>query len=262
MEEYPPLPGQVYNMDPNMEMPLTINSNKRLKLNKRINPETDPLLQNTNENIQEINKEKQEFFDNCENGKLDLVKRSLGINPNLIYAKGKNNRTCVLYSARGGKLEVFEYLIKKGADMNAIDIKGNNALHFAASIGRLNIVKFLVDKGFDVNKQNINNLTPLHWAVIGISIDVVSFLINKGANLNLKDADGRTPYNLALSYKRIPQLFKRIDTSKKESLLNDLTIIEKMLKEAMDKSPPEGGSRKSRSRRQRKRKSRTRKARR
>jgi ankyrin repeat protein len=254
MEGYPLLPGEV----PNNVNPQTTINIRPLNLKERPKRRPyDPLLQNTNENIQEINKEKQEFFDNCENGKLGLVKRSLGINPNLIYAKDEQNRTCLHYAVRGGKLDLVKYLIQKGADVNAININHKNSLHFAARYGTLEVFKYLVNKGLNINSQDINNVTPLHDAVFGIKIDVVSFLIENGANLNLKDVDGLTPYKLALylkTLKTIPGLFKS-----NESLLNDLTI---MLKEAMDKSPAQGGYRKSRSRRQRKRKSRTRKARR
>jgi ankyrin repeat protein len=247
------LPGQVINSHNKKVNNVTLNIKNKPP---RTNPITDPLLQNTQGNIQAFKQQIREFLYDCQYGELDEVKTLFGINHELINAKDTSNRTCVLYAARGGKLEVFKYLIEKGADINAIDIGGDNALHYATRFpdGNLDLVKLLVDdKGFDVNKQGNYNETALHCAVLGLNIDIISFLINKGANLYLKDINGETPYQLARSFKSIYPY---------KSVKDILGGIEKMLKEAMDKSPAQGGSRKSCSRRHRKRKSRTRKTRR
>ena len=263
MEGYPllPLPGQVYN-SPNNSPTNNVKPNIKKEQPPRTKRHDDPLLGNDTN----INEERKNFFVKCREGNLEEVKKYIYLYPDFIDDRDDEDSTCLLWAGWRDNSAVVEYLIRKGADINAINKKHNSLLHVAARIGNLELVRFLVDdKGFDINKQNINDATPLHFAVFWAKKDIVDFLINKGANLYLKDKEGYIPYHFT-SYKRnlIPGevLFKGVDSSKKESLINDLKSIEKMLKDAMDKSPPQGGSRKSQSRRQRKRKSRTRKVRR
>jgi len=53
-------------------------------------------------------------------------------------------------AAAKGDLEVINFLLVNGADINAVDAKGRTALHFAASSGRVRIVKYLINKGADI----------------------------------------------------------------------------------------------------------------
>jgi len=261
MEGYPLLPGQVYNSPTN-----NVKSYVNIKPRPRTNRHDGPLLNSDNENSKVINEEREKFFVKCREGNLKEIQKYIGLYPDFIYDRDANGQTCLLFGAMSGNSAVVEYLIRKGADINAINKDNSSLLHAAAFGGNLELARFLVDdKGFDINKQNINDVTPLHFAVFWAKKDIVEFLINKGANLYLKDKKGHIPYDFT-SYIRnqtpVEVWLKGVDSSKKESLINDLKSIDKMLKDAMDKSPPQGGSRKSRSRRPRKRKSRTRKTRR
>ena len=262
------LPGQVYNSPKNVNPYVNkiVKPNVNIRLRPRTNPHDDPLLKSDNENSNVINEERKKFFVKCREGNLEEVKKYIGLYPDFIDDIDDNDRPCILMGVLSGNSALFEYLIRKGADIKTITKDHNNLLHAAAAFGgNLEIFRFLVDdKGLDINKQNLNSSTPLHYAVVWVKKDIVEFLINKGANLYLKDKAGYIPYDYTYKGRRAPGegLFKGMDSSKKESLINDLKSIEKMLKDAMDKSPPQGGSRKFRSRRQRKRKSRTRKTRR
>ena len=245
-EQYPLLPGQVYN-SPNNNVKPYVN----IKPRPRPNRPNDPLLKSDNKNENNvINEERKKFFVKCREGNLKEIQKYIGLYPDFIYDRDDedDDHTCLLLAGSAGNSAVVEYLIRKGADINAINKEHSNLLHVTAFAGNLELVRFLVDdKGFDINKQNITDATPLHYAVFWAKKDIVEFLINKGANLYLKDKLGDTPYQLS--------------NSKRNKSSYDV-VIEEMLKVAMDKSPPQGGSRKSQSRRQRKRKSRTRKVRR
>jgi uncharacterized protein len=61
-------------------------------------------------------------------------------------------------------LEVVEILLKLGADVNAVDKSGENAMHGAAYRNHPKVVEFLADKGAKIdvwNRPNKSGLTPL-----------------------------------------------------------------------------------------------------
>ena len=64
-------------------------------------------------------------------------------------------------------IEMVRLLLELGADVNAVDDRGETALHGAAYQSRAKLVQFLVDHGADVHIQNRENewtWTPLHIA--------------------------------------------------------------------------------------------------
>jgi ankyrin repeat protein len=117
----------------------------------------------------------------------------------------------------------FEFL--KLLVMNGSDPKHAGYLHSAVRTKRLEIVQFFLDQGADVNQLDFNGWTPLFWAVFtppppsvsfamrvlrpriktGIKfiitpppnpahlIQIVKQLIDHGADVNHKDNSGRTP---------------------------------------------------------------------
>jgi len=70
-------------------------------------------------------------------------------------------------------------------------------LHFAAEAGKTDIAAFLISKGDEVNAKNLRGVTPLHYAVIMGHKEVVELLIARGADLNAKDNEGKTPLSWA-----------------------------------------------------------------
>ena len=62
----------------------------------------------------------------------------------------------------------------------------------------LEAVKLAYDLGADINAVNEKGQTALHAAVYMGWTDVVKFLAEKGANLNVKDKYGETPVSIAL----------------------------------------------------------------
>jgi ankyrin repeat protein len=71
-------------------------------------------------------------------------------------------------ACRNGHTEVAEVLLARGADVNAKDILGGTALHWAAINGHKETVAFLVANGADLSIRDAKfDSTPEGWAAEG-----------------------------------------------------------------------------------------------
>ena len=66
------------------------------------------------------------------------------------------------------------------------------------SIHHKDMLQFLISKGADVNAQAARGATPLFWAVLRDQKDDAEFLLAHGANVNAADAYGNTILDIAL----------------------------------------------------------------
>ncbi|XP_020596139.1 ankyrin repeat-containing protein P16F5.05c-like, partial [Phalaenopsis equestris] len=73
------------------------------------------------------------------------------------------------------------------------------ALHMAAANGHVDIVEYLIRNGVDVNTSNTEKNTPLHWACLNGKKEVVRALILAGANVSLLNSYERTPMDEAVA---------------------------------------------------------------
>jgi ankyrin repeat protein len=62
----------------------------------------------------------------------------------------------------------------------------------------LEAIKICIEQGVDVNAVNDKGETALHGAATSGRDQVVAFLVEKGAKLDIKDKDGRTPLDVAM----------------------------------------------------------------
>lgn len=65
------------------------------------------------------------------------------------------------------------------------------ALHLASYAGHIACCLFLIRRGADVDALDINDQTPLFRAVMAGRADVVLALIQEGGNPNFRDVNGR-----------------------------------------------------------------------
>lgn len=77
--------------------------------------------------------------------------------------------------------DVFEFLVRQGADVNAPDDSGDTPLVLAARLGHRLLVKRLIDSGADVNLPSTGGLTPLGTAEEIGNRDIIRLLKNNGA---------------------------------------------------------------------------------
>ena len=113
--------------------------------------------------------------------------------------RDQEGRAVVHIFSQKGDADAVLRLFKAGADVEAIDDKGNTALHKAAPLDRTQMIELLVvELGLDVNATNNKGETPLHLASLNSGVESVKKLIDLGANLNAKDLEGNFPLHKAV----------------------------------------------------------------
>jgi ankyrin repeat protein len=94
--------------------------------------------------------------------------------------------------------EIAEYLIKNGADVNAVDVNHVTPLHIAVEENNIMIAEILLKSGANINARGFRDkFTPLHLAIFNKNIRMAKFLFDNGADITIKDGSGETAVKLA-----------------------------------------------------------------
>ena len=117
----------------------------------------------------------------------------------LIYLDQTNDVSrCFPYSGCFNIPLLCEFLLYKGADLNACDNWDYTALHIATIHNNKEVVEFLISRGADINAiSSANGYSALHLSIGNNDIEFAEFLISHGADLNVKEKNGQTPLNFA-----------------------------------------------------------------
>ncbi|XRB09682.1 potassium channel skor [Pycnococcus provasolii] len=149
-----------------------------------------------------------------------------GVNPD---AADYDDRCALHLASSNGNLQVVEYLLRRGANVNARDRwtgsplldaithgheicakllyanggkmnmdEAANRLCSAASEGDLEVLRLLVENGVPVDEGDYDQRCALHLAAAEGQLLAVNFLISNGAQVNVKDRWGGTPLEDAL----------------------------------------------------------------
>lgn len=118
------------------------------------------------------------------NGHLAVIKYLIekGAHPKDINEDGW---TSLHAAAQNGHLHVVKYFIDEfeEIDVDIIDNARATPLHTAAFHGKLNVVEFLLRRGANIKAVNILGATPLFTAAINNNRDVYDFLLNEDATV-------------------------------------------------------------------------------
>ena len=82
----------------------------------------------------------------------------------------------LLYAAYNGHTAIVEYLLKRGADINAKTENGLTALFFAARFGHIEIIKVLLKNEADPTVVSENMETAVDWALKSENTDIADLL--------------------------------------------------------------------------------------
>ena len=87
----------------------------------------------------------------------------------------------LLWAIKNGEMENIQKAIESVVDINADISGGRSGLHFASDYGQLEVCEFLVSKGANVDLVDKHGITPLLAAIWEGHSDVCKFLISQGA---------------------------------------------------------------------------------
>ena len=93
-------------------------------------------------------------------------------------------------------LELMDWLIAQGADINVKDEYNRTPLHYHAQVNDIERVTLLLEKGADIEAIAEYDETPLHAA--GYFPEVTALLIAKGANIKAKNNMNHNPMEAML----------------------------------------------------------------
>jgi len=125
----------------------------------------------------------------------DVIKYLIDQEGNSVSKKTHHSRSYLHWAASSGNVEIVEYLIKKGADVNYADSYGTPIAAYAASTGNQNTAVFdaLFKAGVDPKQKYEDGATLIMLAAPhNTDLAVVDYLVSKGLSLQDKDAYGRT----------------------------------------------------------------------
>ncbi len=106
--------------------------------------------------------------------------------------------TPLQYAAELGNLHIASELMAAGARVDTVGNGGRTALHFAVLGRHLDLIQFLIEKGADLNARDREGTSPLDDAVWRGSLDAAAILLAHGARLNEAEVKtGATPINEA-----------------------------------------------------------------
>jgi len=135
------------------------------------------------------------------NGNIELVRELT--NPTTVNSPDEvYGATPLHHATAGGSLEVAQFLLQHGANVNAqytMAAIGTTPLILAADEGHAAVVELLLKAGAHIEAKDDNGDTPLIMAATSGHRDIVELLLKAGANIEAKDADSTTLLILAIS---------------------------------------------------------------
>ncbi|XP_075606955.1 ankyrin repeat domain-containing protein 17 isoform X2 [Balearica regulorum gibbericeps] len=142
-------------------------------------------------NLEEVNDEGYTpLMEAAREGHEEMVALLLGQGANINAQTEETQETALTLACCGGFLEVADFLIKAGAD---IELGCSTPLMEAAQEGHLELVKYLLAAGANVHATTATGDTALTYACENGHTDVADVLLQAGADLEHESEGGRTP---------------------------------------------------------------------
>jgi ankyrin repeat protein/serine/threonine protein kinase len=121
----------------------------------------------------------------------DIVRVLIGAGADL-YFQNDWGHTAVTQAAKGGHLEIVQYLLSVGceSDLHFVSCKGRTLVMVASDAGHLHIVQYLVASGADISRRCHRLYTALILAASSGHTEVVQYLLEQGGDVTARTHDG------------------------------------------------------------------------
>ncbi|OOV27627.1 hypothetical protein BXU11_09180 [Flavobacterium sp. LM5] len=143
------------------------------------------------------------------NAPTETVKFLLEQKGNPVTKLTHDSRIYLHWAANKGNIDIVNYLLSKGSDINLEDSKGETPLTFAASNGQTNpkIYDAFFKAGIDPKQKYKDGVTLLLKAIASdTNLTLADYLSTKGLSLNDTDNNGSTAFDYAARTGNIPFL--------------------------------------------------------
>ena len=142
---------------------------------------------------------KQSIHQAAANGDIAQVRRLLNANPGLINSGGDNlGNTPLHFATWKNRAAMAEFLISKGANVNAKNSLGNTPLHDAIHNSGVLVPIVLLRQGANIDERNNEGETPLILAAQTGRSELVRLLLANGADVDATRKNGATALTCAL----------------------------------------------------------------
>jgi ankyrin repeat protein len=120
------------------------------------------------------------------------------LSPTNLHLQDKQNATLLHAACESGNQTAVEYLVGKGLSLTALTNKNETLLHFHAASRNTTLTQWLIDtKQIDINAKDIYGETALHYATRENNPRMIELLIRNGAYLSIRNDEGFRPSDLA-----------------------------------------------------------------
>jgi len=135
----------------------------------------------------------------------------------------------LIVAVKTGNRDAVRALLKQSVDVNASDVDGTTALHWAVRADDLEATRLLLRAGAHADAANRYGITPLSLAALNGNAAVMDVLITAGANPAASVSNGQTMLMIAARNGRpeaLDVLFARsVDVNAHEEVLGETALI-------------------------------------
>lgn len=110
-----------------------------------------------------------------------------------VDAMKANEHSALTYVLDERDADTAAFLLSRGADPNMTNGEGRATLHYAAGTGMVETVELLLEHGADPDNVDDEGMSVLQLAVMVGDAEIVRTLIARGADAGKRDPDGATP---------------------------------------------------------------------
>lgn len=155
-----------------------------LETNEEIEKDDNTVPKKKIDNTVDQKKDSQEIWNIIKRGQLYDFQTYFEMNSDIATKWCFVNSSPIHYAAKLGKLNIVQFLISKGVEVDFLDYYFNSPLMMAAYSGELEIIHYLLAKGANINFTSRLGKTPLSMAVNGNKLEAVKLLLYRGATKN------------------------------------------------------------------------------